>query len=36
MSNRVLMEGIYYENSHPDPETDPDTLFFIQIDKDSA
>ncbi len=33
MSERVLMEGIYYENSAPDPKIDPDSLFFIQIDK---
>ena len=28
------MEGIYYEDSFPDPKTDPDSLFFIEIDKD--
>ena len=34
MSERILMEGIYYEDSFPDPKTDPDSLFFIEIDKD--
>ncbi len=36
MSERVLMEGIYYADSFPDPKTDPDTLYFIQIDKDKC
>ena len=34
MSERILMEGIYYEDSFPDPNTDPDSLVFIEIDKD--
>ena len=34
MSQRIEMERIFYENNYPEPKTDPDSLFFIQIDKD--
>ena len=33
MSKRILMEGIYYEEHFPDAKTDPDSLYFIQIDE---
>ncbi len=36
MSKRVLMEGIYYEENFPDNKTDPDLLYFIQIDGDKC
>lgn len=36
MSERILMEGIFYEESFPDKKINPDSLFFIQIDKDKC
>ncbi|NDY57453.1 4Fe-4S dicluster domain-containing protein [Desulfovibrio sulfodismutans] len=31
--SRIEMEKIFYENQSPDPKTDPDKLFFIQVDE---
>ncbi|MDR2051481.1 MAG: [FeFe] hydrogenase, group A [Deltaproteobacteria bacterium] len=36
MSERVVMEGIYYENSWPAPGTDPDDLYFVEIDEEKC
>lgn len=36
MSQRILMEGVYYEDSSPKPGTNPDDLFFVQIDQDKC
>jgi Pyruvate/2-oxoacid:ferredoxin oxidoreductase delta subunit len=32
MHARILMEDVYYEDSRPEPGTDPDSLFFVRID----
>ena len=31
MSERILMEDVYYEDRCPEPGADPDGLFFVQI-----
>ncbi|MDR1685488.1 MAG: [FeFe] hydrogenase, group A [Desulfovibrio sp.] len=32
MPERILIEDVYYEDSRPEPGTDPDSLFFVRID----
>ena len=36
MSQRIAMEKVFYEDSFPDPRTDPDKLFFIQINQEEC
>jgi ferredoxin hydrogenase large subunit len=36
MSERILMEEVYYENQCPEAGVDPDSLFFVRIDQDQC
>ena len=36
MKKQIQMEGVFYDDSFPNPQTDPDNLFFIQINEEKC
>lgn len=36
MSKRIMMEDVYYEDKYPEPGSDPDSLFFVQINQEEC